>query len=411
MSFNSKLIDLLKTNPAFVDDEGELLIAVVQDRAWKIDHEIIKLLISDKEIKRKFFEEIEGHWIFNINIFLEFISQKNFLNNSYTRFRNRIGLTIDEKFLKERGEVSLVWAYKDCLLEGGQTGEEENRTELFFNEVLAKDEIDRLLDTKVLTKFSLYTKDGKEPVTKIKRDENGLIRENLIVKGNNLLVLHSLINQFREKVKLIYIDPPFNTGNDSFKYNDRFNHSSWLTFMRNRLSIAKDFLTSDGNIFIHIDINESHYLKVILDEIFGRDNFVEEIIWAYGSPSGGRAAGAKPVNIHDYILHYSKNYQSRKQNKMYTPYGEKYIKDWFKYKDADGRVYQKRQRGNGAGGNATWVKQYLDESKGMPLTTVWTDIKQVYADPRAYKENQAKHAEINKGISNPKTRKTFAENY
>jgi adenine-specific DNA-methyltransferase len=172
MSFNSKLTDLLKTDQRLVDDEGELLIAAVQDRAWKIDHDLVRLLLSDKEIKAKFFEEIEGHWIFNINIFLEYISQKNFLDNSYTRFRNRIGLMIGDKYLRERGDVSLVWAYKDTVLEGGQTKEEEKRKEIFFNEVLAQDEINRLLDPKVLTNFTRYTAKSKEAVKEFKRDEN-----------------------------------------------------------------------------------------------------------------------------------------------------------------------------------------------------------------------------------------------
>lgn len=182
MSFNSKLVDLLKTNHNLVDDEGELLIAAVQDRAWKIDHDLVKLLLSEEEIKAKFFDEIEGHWIFNVNTFLDYISQKNFLDNSYTRFRNRIGLTIGEKYLRERGEMALVWAYKDTILEGGQTNEEEKRKEIFFNEVLAQDEINRLLDPKVLTNFTRYTANGTQPVKEFKRDENGVIRENLILK-------------------------------------------------------------------------------------------------------------------------------------------------------------------------------------------------------------------------------------
>jgi len=232
MSFSTKLINLLKTDPRFVDDEGELVLAAVQDRAWKIDHCLVKLLLSDKEIKAKFFEEIEGYWIFNINTFIDYISQKNFLDNSYTRFRNRIGLTIDGKYLRERGEVALAWPYKDCVLEGGQTKEEEKRKEIFFNEVLAQDEINRLLDPKVLTNFVRYTAKGKEKVTDFRRDENGVIRENLIIKGNNLLALHSLLSQFRGQVKLIYIDPPYNIEGDSFGYNDHFNHSTWLTFMK-----------------------------------------------------------------------------------------------------------------------------------------------------------------------------------
>jgi adenine-specific DNA-methyltransferase len=401
-TFHERLIELLKTDPRFLDEDGELIKAAVIDRAWKIDRELVKLILSKTQIKDKFFDEIEGHWIFNINTFVNYIADKNFLANSYTRFRNRIGLNIDGKFLKQRGEVSLVWPYKDCVLEGGQTKEEEKRKEILFNEILAQDEIDRLFDPKVLTAWKRYTPEGNKKVTEINRDESGIISENFIINGNNLLALHCLLTQFRGRINLIYIDPPFNTGNDSFHYNDNFNHSVWLTFMRNRLMAARDLLTKDGNIFIHIDINESHYLKVLCDEVFGMDNFLEEIIWAYGSPSGGRAAGAKPVNIHDYILHYTRDYSVRKQNKIYTPYSQKYISDWFKYKDNDGRKYQRRMRGRDENGKAVWAKQYLDESKGVPLTTVWTDIKQVYADPRAYKENQAQHSELVKGFSGQK---------
>ena len=313
MSFNSKLIDLLKTDHNLVDDEGELLIAAVQDRAWKIDRDLVKLLLSDKDIKAKFFDEIEGdalseskgYWIFNINTFLEYISQKNFLDNSYTRFRNRIGLTIGEKYLRERGEVALVWAYKDTILEGGQTKEEEKRKEIFFNEMLAQDEINRLLDPKVLTDFTRYTAKGKQPVKEFKRDENGVIRENLILKGNNLLTLHALKTQFRRQVKLIYIDPPYNTGGDGFKYNDNFNHSTWLTFVKNRLEIARQLLRDDGSIWINIDDNESHYLKVVCDEIFGRDNFVTTVTWEKKvSPSNDATWFS---GDHDYILIYAKS--------------------------------------------------------------------------------------------------------
>ncbi|VVH65358.1 Type III restriction-modification system methylation subunit (EC, partial [uncultured Gammaproteobacteria bacterium] len=84
---------------------------------------------------------------------------------------------------------------------------------------------------------------------------------------------------FAGKVKLIYIDPPYNTGNDSFNYNDNFNHSTWLTFMKNRLEIARDLLSEDGVIFVQCDDNEQAYLKVLMDEVFERDNFVANFIW------------------------------------------------------------------------------------------------------------------------------------
>ena len=309
MSFNTKLVNLLKSDPRFVDDEGELILAAVQDRAWKLDRDLVKLLLSDKDIKDKFFDEIEGHWIFNTNTFLDYISQKNFLDNSYTRFRNRIGLTIGDKYLRERGDVALAWPYKDTVLEGGQTKEEEKRKEIFFNEVLAQDEINRLFDPKVLTNFVRYTAKGKEKVTGFNRDENGVIRENLIIKGNNLLALHTLKTQFRGQVKLIYIDPPYNTGNDSFGYNDSFNHSTWLTFMKNRLTVAEDLLKDGGAIFVQCDDNEQAYLKVLMDEVFGSANFVNCISVKLSEPTGVKMAHAQIrfPKIKEYLLFYKKN--------------------------------------------------------------------------------------------------------
>ena len=278
-TFHQKLINLLKEDRSLWDEEDELIIAAIHRRARQLDHDLVRLLLSDDEIKAEFFEEIEGHWIFNVHAFTHYLSSKNFLANSYTRFRNKIGLNIGDKYLRERGEVSLVWPYKDCVLEGGQTREEEKRTEIFFNELLAQDEINRLFDPKVLTNWKRYTVEGEENATEIRiqRDENGVIRENLMIKGNNLVALHTLKGQFRGKVKLIYIDPPYNTGNDSFGYNDNFNHSSWLTFMKNRLEVARELLTDDGIIFIHIDDQEMHYLKVAADDIFGRDNFIATV--------------------------------------------------------------------------------------------------------------------------------------
>lgn len=319
MSFTIKLIDLLKTDPRFVDNEGELLLAAVQDRAWKIDHDLVKLLLSDKEIKTKFFDEIEGHWVFNTNTFIDYVSQKNFLDNSYTRFKNRIGLTIGDKFLRERGEVALVWPYKDCILEGGQAKEEEKRKEIFFNEVLAHDEINRLLDPKVLTNFTRYTAKGKQPVKDFKRNENGMICENLIIKGNNLLVLHTLKQQFRGQVKLIYIDPPYNTGNDSFGYNDSFNRSTWLTFMKNRLEIAKDFLTKDGTIAISIDQNEIAHTLILLDEVFGRDNRKNIITVKRGSVTGAKVINPGVVNITEFVVLYSKDSEHWNPNRVSMP--------------------------------------------------------------------------------------------
>jgi len=375
--------------------EGELLKNKIIELALKLDKDLIKLLLSDKKMRKVFFVDIDGTLIFDKDKFIRFVSNKQFLPDSYTAFKNKIGL-IDEKseFISEKKEVVLSWPYKDCVLEGGMTKEDQKRDEIFWNEILAPDEISRLLDPKVFTNAKRIDKNGEHKFDGFRTDEKGDIKDNLIIKGNNLLALHSLKKRFAGKVKLIYIDPPFNTGSDTFTYNDRFSSSTWLTFMKNRLEAAKDLLDKDGNIFVHIDDNQCFELKVLMDEVFKKENFVETIIWAYGSPSGGRAAGAKLVGIHDYILHYAKNYNQRKQFKIYTPYSDKYLKDWFKYKDEKGRIYQRRMRGRDEKGNIIWEKQYLEESPGVPGCTVWTDIKQIYADPRAFKIEQRKHTEM-----------------
>ena len=305
-NFNEKLTARLKTNPDFLDDVGELIPAAVRDHAWQLNHDLIKLLLTDDKIKATFFDEIDGHWVFNHNTFIDYITDKNFLANSYTQFRNKIGLNIEGKFLRERGEVSLVWPYKDCVLEGGQTKEEEKRKEIFFNETLAQDEINRMFDPKALTHWKRHTAEGEQDVTDIQRDENGVIRENLIVKGNNLIALHTLKQQFRGQVKLIYIDPPYNTKGESssFGYNNSFNHSSWLTFIRNRLEIAKDLLRDDGLIVIAIDDEEQAYLAVLCDEVFGMENHIGTVI-VQSKPSG-RTTDSYFATCHEYLHIYSK---------------------------------------------------------------------------------------------------------
>ena len=180
-NFNDKLQILLKTDSRFIDQEWDLLRNEVIDKAFKIDEKLIELLIGDDEVKSKFFCEIKGHWVFNINTFVDFIQDKNFLNDSYTKYKNKIWLTIDGKFLKERNEVSLVRPYKDCILEWWQDKEDQKRKEIFFNEILAQDEIDRLLDSKVLTSWKKYNKDGEQKVESFTRDENGTIKDNLRV--------------------------------------------------------------------------------------------------------------------------------------------------------------------------------------------------------------------------------------
>lgn len=313
MKLYETLCSQFKKENNFVSDNGELKKWVIADKARNYDADLLALLLENEDLKKTFFKDINGTLVFLLEQFLLFIEQKNYLNDSYTNYRNKIGLTIGGKFLNQRNEVELVWPYKDCIFEGGQTKEDQKRPEIFFNQTLAQDEITQLLDPKVFTNAKRYDSDGEKMFEQLfNRDaelnaKRGLpadtITDNLIIKGNNLLALHSLKKEFAGKVKLIYIDVPYNTGNDSFGYNDNFTHSTWLTFMKNRLEVAKSLLTQDGNIVVNLDWNEVHYCKVLLDSIFGRDCFRNEIIWCYTGPGSPHM---KQLNRkHDNLLWYS----------------------------------------------------------------------------------------------------------
>lgn len=283
----------------------------LSELARKYDAKLLNLLMKEENVKNHFFTALEdGVLVFKKDVFLQFLNNKEFLPDSYTAYKTKIGLGTDNgDYISENNDVVLNFPYKDCILEGGQTKEDTKRQEVFFNKTLAPNEINRLLDNKVLTNFKRYDKDGEHEVDSIEDTDN------LIIKGNNLIALHSLKKRYSGKVKLIYIDPPYNTGKDSFNYNDHFNHSTWLTFIKNRLEVAWELLSDDGTIWISIDDYESHYLKVLADSIFGRENFLNEVIWqrAYA-----------PVNLkktfsrsHDSILVYAKNNSTEKElNKL-----------------------------------------------------------------------------------------------
>jgi len=339
---------VLKQEEVFLDAEtGELDYIKIKDFADKIDEKLIALLADNKELRSKFFSKIKDVYVFNISGF-KFFLDENKIDNTYTKYANKIGLSDGNEFLKNRSEIVLNFPFKDCVLEGGQSTEEgtdtyfeyeeektktvkgkkvtepagykekqAKRKEIFFNQVLAHDEIDRLFERKALVNWKRFTKDeGKngEAVKEIKRDENGLIKENLIINGNNLLVLHSLKSEFVGMVKLIYIDPPYNTKGDSntFVYNNTFNHSSWLAFMKNRLEIAKDLLTNDGLIAVAIDDEEQAYLSVLLDEVFSRENYMGTII-VQSKPSG-RTNDSYFATSHEYVHFYAKIANRPKMN-------------------------------------------------------------------------------------------------
>ena len=308
--------------------DGKLFKNIIVEAALKLDSELLTLLIKDKTAKKHFFTAVNKILVFDKMKFQRFIANKQFLPDSYTAFKNKIGLTANSKYLTESKEVVLSWAYKDCVLEGGQTKEAQKLKEVFWNKTLAPEQIDRLLEPKVLTNWKRYDKSGVQPVKNIS------INDNFIIKGNNLLALHSLKKVYKGKIKLIYIDPPYNTGGDGFNYNDSFNHSAWLTFMKNRLDVAKELLNNDGIIYISCDDRENAYLKVLCDEVFGRDNFITNLIWR--KKAGGGNDSQDIAVEHEYILAY------RKQNNgIYKmPLDEKTLQS-YKLKDAKEKTHGK----------------------------------------------------------------------
>ena len=282
-NYVDNLAALLSQDPKYTVD-NVLNKNIIAEHARKYDSGLLSLLCKDKKIKELFFSEVDGNLVFKKDVFLQFIAQKEFLPDSYTRFGQKIGLAVDDELLTSQGEVVLDWPYKDCVLEGGQDRDDQRRKEVFFNEVLAPDQIQNILDDKVFVNWKRYDKDGEHELDELKPNDN------LIIKGNNLIVLHSLKKRLAGKVKLIYIDPPYNTGNDGFNYNDTFKHSTWLTFMKIRLEAARDLLANDGMIFVQCDDNEQAYLKVLMDELF---DFRECIIVNTSTPSGVNAVNVK----------------------------------------------------------------------------------------------------------------------
>ena len=225
------------------------------------------------------------------------------------------------------------------------------------------------LPTQVIERVSLGNPEPHEP--------------NRLIWGDNLHIMRQLPSR---SIDLIYIDPPFFSGRDynvlwgdnnelrSFEDIWEGGMDGYLIWLNARLYEMKRLLKLTGSIYVHCDWHASHYIKAEMDKIFGYDNLVSEVIWAYGTASGGRAAGSKPVKSHDMLLYYAKSYGKHVYNRQYTDYSEKYIAERFIHVDETGRRYQARKRENGK-----ISRQYLDESPGVPLSTVWSDIKQLYS--------------------------------
>lgn len=316
-NFFDIVLEVLKQDERFFTDEGTMLRNRVYEAAMNMDGNLLKILLANSETKDRFFNEIEGVLVFDKIGFGWVINNRQFLPDSYTRFKNKIGLTDGRgEFVSMSNDVVLSFPYKDCILVGGQTKDDQRREEIFYNETLAPEQVDRLLYPKVFVGAKRYTKDGEATATQFKDTDN------LIIKGNNLLAISSLLKRFEGKIKCIYIDPPYNTGTDSFSYNDKFNRSTWLTFMKNRLEIAKKLLAKEGAIYVQLDYHQAHYAKVLMDEVFGEENFQREIIWRIGWLSGYKTVDNNWIRNHDTILFYSRDANKLNFIKKYIPRSE-----------------------------------------------------------------------------------------
>lgn len=281
------LLDILINH--FTKERLETLIIEHDEKllTFMLEHE------NANDYKNAFFKMIANSLVFNEKALLECLEIKE-LEKSFTRFKNKIGLYSQGGLIKSSELVVLNFPFKDNVLLGNAKDNSTKSNELFYHEILHKNEIDTLLNKKALCRFEMH---GEGDLKNALKDKN----TNYLIKGNNLIALHSLKKKFAKQVKCIYIDPPYNTGNDSFNYNDNFNHSSWLVFMKNRLEAAREFLSDDGVIFVQCDDNEQAYLKVLMDEIFGRENFIACFVWEKTSNSLSR------IRIKtEYILCYEK---------------------------------------------------------------------------------------------------------
>jgi len=239
--------------------------------------------------------------------------------------------------------------------------------------------------------------------------------ENLLIHGDNLLALKALESDYAGKIKCIYIDPPYNTGSAFEHYDDNLEHSIWLSLIKPRLELLRSLLSNDGFIFIQIDENEMAYLKVLLDEVFGRSNHVNTIVW---KRRGGSANPKDRLNnVIDYVMWYSKTaeYHVNHVFSLDDENTQQYIKERFINVDENGRkfmkspiqspnyrenlIYDYKGYKTPAKGYSIsrelmeqWDKEgklafpkektqninrkiYLDEYKGQPVGNLWTDIK------------------------------------
>lgn len=324
----TQIKEVLSTFPEYWEGDTLLRTKVAEDiRAY--NEKVIEALLSNELIKSAFSIKFDSTTIFKTEDFISMLRYKNYWKNSYTKYSNEIGLTSEGKYLKYNTDIALDFPHKDCVLEGGMTKEDVGKNEVYYHNVLAKEEVDTLLAPKVLTNIKKYDENGEHKVTEFKDTDN------LIIKGNNLIALHTLKERYAKSVKQIYIDPPYyfmsNKSEDSFNYNSNFKLSTWLTFMKNRLEAAKNLLREDGVIFVQANDDGLVETDMLLQDIFGKENKVANIAWRRTDNQSNIGNIAK---VKDYIIIYAVNISEFKLNRL--PLSNK-AKNEYRYEDSNGK--------------------------------------------------------------------------
>lgn len=327
MQVESKIMEQVKSvlsgfGNKYINSNGSLKRNTVIEDLDHYDKDLMTALLANPQIHDQYTEKVANTEVFKLNQFIDVFEYKEFWEDSFTKYSNRIGLTSGGKFLNDSTDVVLDFPYKDTVLKAGMNKEDVNSKvgadEPFLNETLAHSEISELFEPKIMVNAKRYDKDGQHDTTEFSNDDN------LILKGNNLIALHSIKNRYAGKIKMVYLDPPYNTGSDSFEYNDQFSRSAWLTFIKNRVEIAKKLLTNDGVILIQTSFHQYPYLRVLLDNILGEDCHQFDLNVLVRHPNRALTAD-KPFNdVMEYTLIYSRQNDFQMPRKIEKKTPDKY---------------------------------------------------------------------------------------
>ena len=326
-SFLKEQFNLYMYNYLFHDDE-------IRFNDWDIKRlqqikNIKEIIFSTIELIAKFEDELRSMW----------------LKPKFVRGLNYI-ITLDK----------IDSAYHDAIFEVKEQVDEWKELGLLKE--------DKLLSNAFLPVDTKYLSDDLKYKILSSFDALDEVTDGVLIKSDNFQALNTMLPKYKGLIDLIYIDPPFNTGSD-FAYKDRFQDSTWLTLMENRLTLSRDFLSEKGSFYLHLDDKANHYGKQLLNSIFSQENYINEIIWCY---SGGGVPKDRMPKKHDTIYWYANQVDDKYYNPVYREYSEGTMER--------GRTAVK-------GENAELREE------GTPVNDWWTDIKKITSPTDYEKQNFA----------------------